>query len=83
MYLLFITVIERLKNCYPHIATYLQDGKYRLSLLHKVSLRHRLTTDQLLDDVAKILCAVDLDDIFHLADMLLYVGNSSSIFLLL
>ena len=46
MYLLFITVIERLKNCYPHIATYLQDGKYRLSLLHKVSLRHRLTTEK-------------------------------------
>ena len=43
---LFITIIERMKNCYPHIVTYLPDGKYRISLLHKVSLRHHVTPEK-------------------------------------
>ena len=41
-----IKIIERMENCYPHIVTYLQYGKCRLSRLHTVTLRHRLTPEK-------------------------------------
>ena len=41
-----IKIIERMEDCYPHINTYLQYGKCRLSRLHTVTLRHRLRPEK-------------------------------------
>lgn len=39
-------IINRMENCYPHLVTYLQNGKCRLSRLHTVTLRHRVTPEK-------------------------------------